>query len=68
MVLSVGFEKRYIHFPYLMFEPSDIRKLEIKAELISPNEVVKIKSEIDTDPSAYANFESKYRLLPTSFS
>ena len=51
-----------------MFEPSDIRKLEIKAELISPNEVVKIKSEIDTDPSAYANFESKYRLLPTSFS
>lgn len=36
-------------------------------ESISSNEVIKIKFEIDTDPPPYANFESKYRLLPSSF-
>lgn len=36
-------------------------------EPISSNEIVKIKLEIDTDPPPYANFESKYRLLPSSF-
>lgn len=34
---------------------------------INPDEVIKIKFEIDTNPPAYAQFENKYRLLPTPY-
>ncbi|MCR4623063.1 MAG: nucleotidyl transferase AbiEii/AbiGii toxin family protein [Alphaproteobacteria bacterium] len=34
---------------------------------ISSNGIIKIKLEVDIDPPAYAKFESKYKLLPTSF-
>ena len=34
---------------------------------INPDEVIKIKFEIDTNPPAFAQFENKYRLLPTPY-
>lgn len=34
---------------------------------INPNEVIKIKFEIDTNPPKYATFENKYRLLPSPY-
>ncbi len=34
---------------------------------ISPNEVLKIKLEVDTDPPPYAEYEIKYTLLPIPF-
>lgn len=34
---------------------------------IHPDEVIKIKLEIDTHPPAFAQFENKYRLLPTPY-
>jgi len=37
------------------------------AHTIAPNELIKIKFEIDTDPPPYASFEHKYRLLPSPY-
>lgn len=37
------------------------------ANSISPKEFIKIKFEVDTNPPGYANFESKYRLLPIPY-
>lgn len=37
------------------------------AESINHNEVIKIKFEVDTDPPAYATYETKYRLLPSPY-
>lgn len=34
---------------------------------INPDEVIKIKFEVDTNPPAFAQFENKYRLLPTPY-
>lgn len=34
---------------------------------VSSNETVKIKSEVDINPPAYATFEHKYRLLPVPY-
>lgn len=34
---------------------------------IAANELIKIKFEVDTNPPGYANFESKYRLLPIPY-
>lgn len=34
---------------------------------INPEEVIKIKFEIDTKPPAFAQFENKYRLLPAPY-
>ncbi len=34
---------------------------------INPEEVIKIKFEIDTNPPAFAQFENKYRLLPAPY-
>ncbi len=34
---------------------------------INPNEVIKIKFEIDTNPPPLATFENKYRLLPSPY-
>ena len=34
---------------------------------INPDEVIKIKFEIDTNPPAFAQFENKYHLLPTPY-
>jgi len=34
---------------------------------INPEEVIKIKFEVDTNPPAFAQFENKYRLLPTPY-
>lgn len=34
---------------------------------INPNEVIKIKFEVDTNPPAFASFENKYRLLPSPY-
>lgn len=34
---------------------------------INPDEVIKIKFEVDTKPPAFAQFENKYRLLPTPY-
>lgn len=36
-------------------------------ESIAKSEVIKIKFEIDVNPPLYANFEHKYRLLPTPY-
>ena len=40
----------------------DIRNINI-----NPDENIKIKFEIDTNPPAFATFENKYRLLPTPY-
>lgn len=40
---------------------------DIKNANINPTEVIKIKFEIDTNPPSFANFEHKYRLLPTPY-
>ena len=37
------------------------------ASSISPKELIKIKFEVDTNPPGYANFESKYKLLPIPY-
>ncbi len=34
---------------------------------INPDEVIKIKFEVDTNPPAFAKFENKYRLLPSPY-
>lgn len=34
---------------------------------INPDEVIKIKFEVDVNPPAYATFENKYRLLPSPY-
>ncbi|MCQ2913882.1 MAG: nucleotidyl transferase AbiEii/AbiGii toxin family protein [Alphaproteobacteria bacterium] len=34
---------------------------------INPNEVIKIKFEIDVNPPKFATFENKYRLLPSPY-
>ena len=34
---------------------------------INPEEVIKIKFEVDTNPPAFAQFENKYRLLPSPY-
>lgn len=34
---------------------------------INPDEVIKIKFEVDTNPPAFAQFENKYRLLPSPY-
>lgn len=34
---------------------------------VPESEVIKIKFEVDVNPPAYANFEHKYRLLPTPY-
>jgi predicted nucleotidyltransferase component of viral defense system len=34
---------------------------------LNPHEVIKIKFEVDTNPPAYANFENKFRLLPSPY-
>ncbi len=34
---------------------------------INPDEIIKIKFEIDTNPPAFAQFENKYRLLPLPY-
>ncbi len=39
----------------------------IKNADINPTETIKIKFEIDTNPPPFANFEYKYRLLPTPY-
>lgn len=41
---------------------------DVKNIAISPNEIIKIKFEIDTNPPPFAGFETKYRLLPTPYS
>ena len=35
---------------------------------INPDEIIKIKFEVDINPPAYATFENKYRLLPSPYS
>lgn len=35
---------------------------------IAPNDIIKIKFEIDTNPPEFATFETKYRLLPSPYS
>jgi predicted nucleotidyltransferase component of viral defense system len=40
---------------------------EVQRMNINPDEVIKIKFEIDTNPPAFAQFENKYRLLPTPY-
>lgn len=35
---------------------------------INPDEVIKIKFEVDVNPPAFATFENKYRLLPSPYS
>jgi predicted nucleotidyltransferase component of viral defense system len=40
---------------------------EVQRVNINPDEVIKIKFEIDTNPPAFAQFENKYRLLPTPY-
>jgi predicted nucleotidyltransferase component of viral defense system len=40
---------------------------EVQRTNINPDEVIKIKFEIDTNPPAFAQFENKYRLLPTPY-
>lgn len=42
-------------------------KNEQSGNRINPSEIIKIKLEIDIDPPAYANFENKYRLLPSPY-
>ena len=37
------------------------------AQTTAPNELIKIKFEIDTDPPPFAIFEHKYRLLPSPY-
>ncbi|MDD2371304.1 MAG: nucleotidyl transferase AbiEii/AbiGii toxin family protein [Firmicutes bacterium] len=37
------------------------------ANSIGSNELIKVKFEVDTDPPAYATFETKYRLLPIPY-
>lgn len=44
---------------FLVFYPNSIQN-----ELITPNEKIKIKFEIDTNPPEYATTELKFRLLP----
>lgn len=34
---------------------------------INPDEMIKIKFEVDTNPPTFAQFENKYRLLPTPY-
>lgn len=34
---------------------------------VAANEVVKIKFEVDTNPPAFATYETKYRLLPVPY-
>ena len=34
---------------------------------INPDEVIKIKFEVDTNPPVFAQFENKYRLLPSPY-
>ena len=34
---------------------------------INPEEVIKIKFEVDTNPPAFAQFENKYRMLPSPY-
>lgn len=34
---------------------------------INPDEVIKIKFEVDVNPPAFASFENKYRLLPSPY-
>lgn len=34
---------------------------------INPDEIIKIKFEVDTNPPAFAQFENKYRLLPSPY-
>lgn len=41
---------------------------DVKNMSINPNEIIKIKFEIDTNPPAFASFENKFRLLPTPYS
>ncbi len=45
----------------LFYEESDI------LENIGKNELIKIKFEVDINPPLYANFEKKYKLLPTPY-
>ena len=35
--------------------------------VLHPQEVIRIKLEVDIDPPAFATFETKYRLLPSSY-
>ena len=35
---------------------------------INPDEIIKIKFEVDINPPAFATFENKYRLLPSPYS
>ena len=35
---------------------------------IAPNDIIKIKFEIDTNPPEFATFETKYQLLPSPYS
>jgi len=37
------------------------------SDKVPESEVIKIKFEVDVNPPAYANFEHKYRLLPTPY-
>ena len=37
------------------------------AQSITPSELIKIKFEIDTNPPPFADFEHKYRLLPSPY-
>ena len=46
----------------LLFNPDDQL-----ARSITPNELIKIKFEIDTNPPPFAGFEHKYRLLPSPY-
>jgi hypothetical protein len=46
----------------LMFYPNDQLALTI-----GPNELIKVKMELDTSPPDYASFEIKYKLLPIPY-
>lgn len=41
---------------------------DVRDMSINPDEIIKIKFEIDTNPPDHAQFETKYRLLPTPYS